>query len=160
MMRINKEEFEKTVDTYSDVMFRCAYAYCNNRTDAEDIVQEAFVKYLKKSPQFEDEEHKKAWLLRVVINLSKNLVKSFWNRNKTDIDDNIPDEKGELTKCEIWEDVKRLPAKYRILVELYYGEGYTIEETAKITGVKKSTVSDRLKKARELLEKMYKEELQ
>ena len=116
MMRINKEEFEKTVDTYSDVMFRCAYAYCNNRTDAEDIVQEAFVKYLKKSPEFEDEEHKKAWLLRVVINISKNLVKSFWNRNKTDIDDNIPDEKGELTKCEIWEDVKRLPAKYRILV--------------------------------------------
>ena len=158
-MRINQDEFEKTVDTYSDVMLRCAYTYCGNRADAEDIVQEAFVKYLKKSPSFDDEAHKKAWLLRVVINMSKNLLKSFWNRNKTDIDENIADNDNPLVNCEIWENVRKLPAKYRILVELYYGEGCTMEEINKITGVKKSTVGDRLKKARELLEKMYKEEL-
>lgn len=157
-MRINREDFEKTVDTYSDAMLRCAYTYCGNQADAEDIVQEAFVKYLKKSPLFEDEEHKKAWLLRVVINLSKNLVKSFWNRNKTDIDDNIPDDGSALSRCEIWEDVKTLPAKYRILIELYYYEGYTIEEISAITGVKRSTVGDRLKKAKKLLGELYKEE--
>lgn len=153
-MRISKEEFEKTVDDYSEIMFRCAYTYCNNRADAEDIVQEAFVKYLKKSLPFESEEHKKAWLLRVVINLSKNLMKSFWNRNKTDIDENIADNNNYLTNYELWEDVRKLPAKYRILVELYYGEGYTLEEITRITGIKKSTVSDRLKKARQLLEKI------
>ena len=117
-MRINQDEFEKTVDTYSDVMLRCAYTYCGNRADAEDIVQ----------------------------------------GNKTDIDENIADNDNPLVNCEIWENVRKLPAKYRILVELYYGEGYTMEEITKITGVKKSTVSDQLKKARELLEKMYKEE--
>ena len=82
-MRIDKKEFEKTVDTYSDVMLRCAYTYCGSKANAEDIVQEAFVKYLKKAPTFESEEHKKAWLLRVVINISKNFARSFWNRNKT-----------------------------------------------------------------------------
>ena len=158
-MRIDQKEFEKTVDTYSDVMLRCAYTYCGSKANAEDIVQEAFVKYMKKAPTFESEEHKKAWLLRVVINISKNFARSFWNRNKTDIDENTADESDPLTRCEIWEDVKKLPDKYRILIELYYGEGFTIEEITNITGVKRSTVGDRLKKAKELLAEIYKEEV-
>ena len=155
MMRIDKQEFEDTVDTYSDAMFRCAYAYCGNRADSEDIVQEAFIRYLKRSPRFKDEEHKKAWLLRVTINLAKDLKRSFWNKNRSELDENTPGSSEELKRCEIWSAVRQLPPKYRILVELYYREGFTIEEISRITGIKRSTVGDRLARAKDLLGKIY-----
>ncbi len=157
MMYIEKSEFEKVVDNYADVIYRCAYTICKNKSDAEDVVQETFIRYLSKTPKFDDESHRKAWLLRVAINLSKDLMKSFWRKNKTEISEYITDEKNEFEKCEIWEDIKRLPAKYRIVLELYYHEGYTIEEISKITRVKKSTVGDRLAKAKKLLGDLYKE---
>ena len=150
-MRIEKDEFERTVDRYSDAMLRCAFTYCGNFADAEDIVQEAFIRYLKKSPTFRSEEHKKAWLLRTVINLSKDLLKSFWHRNRTPLDDSAADESDPLSSCEIWSAVQALPVKYRVIVELYYHEGCTIDEIAAITGVKRSTVGDRLARARDIL---------
>ena len=112
------QEFSQTVDKYSTSVFRCAYTYCNNRQDAEDIMQEVFIKYLTKKPVFADEAHEKAWFLRVTINLSKNYVKSFWHRKTEGISDEIaymPEESRE-----IWELVQKLPEKYRIVIELYY----------------------------------------
>ena len=73
MRRVDKKELEEAVEKYSDVMLRCAYAYCGNMADAEDVVQEAFIRYIRRSPEFKDEQHRRAWLLRVVINLSKSL---------------------------------------------------------------------------------------
>lgn len=157
-MRIDQKEFEEAIELYSDAMMRCAYAYCGNTADSEDIVQEAFVRYLKKAPQFKDEAHRKAWLLRVVINLSKNLKKNFWQRNKCELDENMPAESDALHSCEIWSAVRQLPPKYRVIIELYYHMGYTIEEIAQITGSKKSTVGDRLSRAKTLLKKIYEEE--
>ncbi len=158
MMRIEQNEFEKTVNNYSDSMLRCAYTYCGNLTDAEDIVQEAFIRYLRKSPKFESETHKKAWLLRTVINLSKDLTRSFWHRKKTELTEDVIDESNSFKECEIRSAVQQLPEKFRIIVELYYGEGCTIEEITKITGIKRSTVGDRLKRAREMLRKIYEED--
>lgn len=156
-MQIEKTEFERTIDEYADTLFRCAYTYCRNRTDAEDVVQETFLKYLKKNPQFVSEKQKKLWLVKTTINTSKDFIKSFWHKNKTAISENITDKNDPLSDCEIWEDVKTLPTKYRIMIELYFHEGYTIEEIAQITGVKKSTVGDRLTKAKKLLGDLYKE---
>lgn len=157
LMRIEKQEFEEVIQKYSDVMLRCAFAYCENVADAEDVVQEAFIRYLKKSPHFREEEHRKAWLLRVVINLAKNLRRSFWQRNKSELSEDIPAGDNSLRKCEIWSAVQALPAKYKLVIELYYHEGYTIEEIAAITGSKRSTVGLRLTKAKELLKNIYEE---
>ena len=157
-MYIEKEEFERTVNDYSDIMLRCAYVHCGNRTDAEDIVQEALIKYLRKSPRFRDEEHKKAWLLRVVINLCKDLNKSFWRRktiaetNELDLADN-----DTLNQGEVWDAVSRLPLNYRTVIELYYNEDMTIEEIAQVIGKSKSTVCAILQKARVLLKKQLEE---
>lgn len=158
MTRVDKQEFENTVNTYSDMMYRCALAYCGNKADAEDVVQDAFVRYLQRSPEFKGEAHKKAWLLRVTINLSKDLCKSFWRRNKSELDENTPSKNGELSECEIWSAVSQLPQKYRVIIELYYGEGLTIDEISRITKVKRSTVGDRLLRAKQLLKKLYEEE--
>ncbi len=156
-MRIDKDDFEQAVMKYSDVMYRCAYACCGNRSDAEDIVQDTFMQYLKRAPQFADENHRKAWLLRVVINLSKNLKLSFWVRNKRELTESIADAGDAFADCEIWSAVQQLPPNCRIIIELYYHEGLTIEEIAAVTRVKRSTVAYRLNKAKKLLGDIYKE---
>jgi len=143
------QEFSQTVDKYSTSVFRCAYTYCNNRQDAEDIMQEVFIKYLTKKPVFADEAHEKAWFLRVTINLSKNYVKSFWHRKTEGISDEIaymPEESRE-----IWELVQKLPEKYRIVIELHYWEGYTIREIAEILKKNASTVGTQLERAKNML---------
>ena len=160
-MRMEKSEFEKTVLDYSDMLLRCAYSICSNRSDAEDIVQETFVKLIKKNPKFRDEEHKKAWLLRVVINLSKDFVKSFWNRNKEhleDFEELIGSDAIIDNDDEIWSLVDKLPIKYKIVIQLYYHEGLTIKEISSAIGKSVGTTSNRLNRARDLLKKMYEEE--
>lgn len=156
-MQIEKTEFESTIDKYADILLRCAYTYCGDLGYAEDAVQETFLKYLKKNPRFDKEEQKKTWLVKTVIRISKDFTKSFWHRKKTAIDEFVVDEDDPLAECEIWEDVNSLPPKYRIIIELYFHEGYTIEEIAAIIGVSKSTVGDRLTKAKKLLNDLYKE---
>ena len=157
-MYIEKQEFEKTVNEYSDLMLRCAYIHCGNRTDAEDIVQEAFIKYLRKSPEFSDEEHKKAWLLRVVINLCKDLNKSFWRRKTVAVTIDPETADNSMThQGEVWDAVSRLPLKYRTVIDLYYNEDMTIEEIAQVIDKSKSTVCSLLQKARKLLKKQLEE---
>ena len=141
--------FDDMVDKYSTSIFRCAYAYCNNWSDAKDIMQEVFYKYLSKRPTFKDADHEKAWFLRVTINLSKNYVKSFWNRKTEGLCEDIPCF-GQEEK-EIWGFVQKLPEKYRVVLELYYWEGYSIKEIADILKKNSSTVGTHLERAKKML---------
>lgn len=143
------DDFDRIVNKYSEAMFRCAYTYCNNKQDAEDIIQEVFYKYLLKRPRFEDVSHEKAWLLRVTINTSKNYVHSFWHRNVECIQEDIPYMKSE--EKEIWDLVRNLPEKYRIVVELHYLEGYSIKEIAEILNKNNSTVGTWFERAKKML---------
>lgn len=160
MRRVDKKELEEAVEKYSDAMLRCAWAYCGNMADAEDVVQEAFVRYIRKAPTFNEEQHRRAWLLRVTINLSKSLRMSFWNRNRRDMSEELPvsGENVGQEQLEVWSAVEQLPPKYKIIMELYYREGLTVSEIAQITGVRRSTVGYRLERARELFKEIYKEE--
>lgn len=155
-MRIEKSEFEDLVNEYADTVYRCAYTYCSNRDDANDIVQEVFIKFLKKQPEFSDKEHEKAWFLRVTVNLCKDLLKSYWYKNRAELTDDIPVDPSD-DGSEIWAYVQKLPPKYRIVIELYYYEGYTIKEIAEIVDAKQSTVGNRLARARTLLKDFFKE---
>ncbi len=84
-MKINVEE---TVEKYSDMVIQIAYQNSFNKSDAEDITQEVFIKLMKNLNKIKDEEHLKAWLIRVTINLSKDYNKSYWNKNTSEILDN------------------------------------------------------------------------
>lgn len=144
------DSFDEIVNKYSDAMFRCAYTYCNNTQDAEDIIQEVFYKYLLKKPAFKDESHEKAWFLRVTINTSKNYVHSFWHRNVDSIqEDCISYVSSE--ELEILDLVRKLPEKYRVVIELYYWEGYSIKEIAKILNKNNSTVGTWFERAKKML---------
>ncbi len=155
-MRIEKEEFEKTVDRYSDALLRSVYTYCHDIDDAKDIVQETFIKYLKTAPDLIDEKHRKAWLLRTAINLAKDQTSSFWATKRSKMQETADDsEPDPMLGCEIWLLVSQLPAKDRLVIELYYREDCTLAQIAEITGSKPSTIASRLEKARKRLKKMY-----
>ena len=144
------------IDMYTEVLYRIAFTYLGNRSDAEDIVQETFLKYCKKKPKFDSDEHEKAWLIRVTINLCKDYLKSFWHKNTTELTEDVivPHEEN----MQIWESVKRLAPKYRIVIELYYREGYSIKEIASILKKNPSTIGNQLSRAKKQLEKMLKED--
>ena len=155
---MDNKELEKIYnDTYRSVYWT-AMSLLKDEEDAQDIVQEAFLILLRKQPKFKDEQHKRSWLLRVTINLSKNFRKSFWNRNKTELSEDLPDISDLTEGFEIWQAVRQLPPKYRLVIELYYHVGCTIEEISAITGAPRSTVGSRLSRAKVLLKEIYKEE--
>ena len=150
--RYNEElrHVEYAVEKYSRMLFRISYAILSNEHDAEDALQETFIKYMTKAPLFRDSDHEKAWLIKVVTNISKNMVR--FNARRTlhntqelksiGIDENDRD---------IFELIMHLPSKYKIVLDLYYIEGYKAKEISSIIGISPVAVRKRLQYGRNLL---------
>lgn len=145
------EYIVRIVKTHSSSMLRAAYAVLRNRDDAEDAVQEAFMKLMETEPLFSDDEHAKAWLLRVTINLSKNMLKASSRKNESTAEEisYTENESDEVLYC-----VMKLEENYRTVIHLYYYEGYSIKEIASILKLPSATVGTRLKRGRAKLRKM------
>lgn len=160
---MEQSDYIKAVDTYADSLFRIACSYCRCRADAEDIVQNVFIKLYQRTDGFEDGEHMKRWLIRVTANEAKNLCTSFWKKNIVPLDSSeaiqfceFPDPKSS----DLYDAVTKLPYKYRIVVHLYYYEDYPIKEIADILQIKETTVQTRLMRARKRLKMKLKEDWQ
>lgn len=144
-----KQEYERIVNTYGDVIYRVVYCYCKNKFDSEDILQNTFLKLYLSEQTFESDEHIKNWLYKVAINNAINVRKSMWhkyNEIPTDYPMRTEEESG------IYEAVMKLPDKYRIVIVLYYYVGYSVKEIAKIINRKESTIQTQLQRGREKLE--------
>ncbi|OME09716.1 RNA polymerase subunit sigma-70 [Paenibacillus odorifer] len=137
-----------TLKLYGNSILRVAYSYMHNMSDAEDIVQDTLLQLMRANPSFENPEHEKAWLLRVAINLSKNKLNSAWFRKNSELTENYP--VAELTEdlSFVWDAVKILPEKYRIVIHLYYQEEYSTAEIASLLDKKEATVRSLLHRAR------------
>lgn len=156
--------YEKVILRNSEMVYRLAYSLVRTRADADDIYQEVFLRYMQKEPIFESAEHEKAWFLRVTINCSKNFWKSPWLQRRVamdmeDIDETVAKNTelvyGECEETSILIDiVKQLPRKYRVVIHLFYYEELSVEEIAKITKAKASTVRTRLTRARRQLKNL------
>ena len=147
---------------YSDMVYRLALARCRNVSDAEDVLQDVFVRYVRANPSFDSAAHQKAGLIRATINCSNTLLTSAWRRHTTALEGaalNIADGDEPDASAEIYSAVLRLPANLRTVIHLYYYEGYRVTEIAELTGAKVSTVKSRLLRARERLEKDLKGDL-
>lgn len=155
---MDKEEFIKKLLEYKDTVFRIAYSYTKNKSDAEDISQEVFLKFYTTNAKLESPEQQKAWLIRVTINKLKDLLKSNWFSKRSDETDIAENFTMNESQSEILETVLSLPDKYKIVIHLYYYEGYSLNEISEIIGVKISTLQTRLQRGRKLLEKKFKEE--
>ena len=137
---------------YGDRLYAAAFNITRQRQDAEDAVQEALLRLYRSDKEFESEEHVKAWLIRVTINIAKSTCTSFWHRNRVpyeDYMDDIPFE--DENDKDLMEAVLSLPDKYRIIVHLYYYEGYKTREIADTLKLSENTVKTRLLQSRKLL---------
>ncbi len=148
----------KIIEHYKDTVFKIAFTYCKNKSDAEDIFQEVFLRYFKKKPFFESPGHEKAWFIRVTINCCKKLLLSSWFKRVQPLEDNLSFDCPE--ESDLFYAVMELPLKYRVVVHLFYYEDYRIKEIAQITSQKETTVATQLQRARLLLKNKLLEELQ
>ena len=146
----NKNQYlEKMVEKYSNMIYRLALIITRTKENSEDVYQEVFLRLAKKMPDFKSEEHEKAWLIRVTINCSKNLLNSKFFKNTSELKEDIPFETEE--KHNIYYSVQKLPIKYKTIVHLYYYENYKIKEISQILKMKENTVKSYLARAREKL---------
>jgi RNA polymerase sigma-70 factor (ECF subfamily) len=144
------------LDKYGNSVLRVAYTYLHNMSDAEDILQDTLIQFLKSAPSFENEGHEKAWLLTVASNLSKNKLTYLKIRQTDELSEELVSEEKEDLKY-VWEAVKKLPVKNREVIHLFYQEGYSTKEIADILKRREATVRSDLKRGREKLKKILKE---
>lgn len=146
---MDNEELERIVHTYGPSIYRLAYVRTGSHADAQDVMQETFLRLVRGGPDFENETHCKAWLLRVATNCVNDVFRSPW-RHAQPLSETLtapaqPEEGGVL------EAVLSLPKKYRLPVHLYYYEGLTVAEIGEILGKSESVIKTRLFRARGML---------
>lgn len=127
---------EEILNTYGNSILRYAYTYLHNMSDAEEVLQDTLVQFLKTAPVFESREHEKAWLLRVAGNLSKNRLAYNSLRRTDELNDELVAENREDLSF-VWDAVKLLPENYREAIHLFYYEGYSTKQIAKLLGKKR-----------------------
>ena len=159
-MRIESSEpvnnnLDALFELYGDMIYRLALVRTKSVADAEDIVQEVFLRCLKNNPVFQSAEHQKAWLIKVTLNCSKTLLGSAFRRHS------VPeDAMGELSSEDetpdstVYDAVLKLPEKYRTAIHLYYYEDYSVREIATVMRTTESTVKSWLHRARGMLKEM------
>lgn len=163
------ESFEQVMEFYMPMVYRIAFSRLGSAHDAEDITQDVFLKYYRADITFNDEEHRKAWLIRCAINCTKNLVTSAWFRHRAsdegleNMEENgsIPGSDGDIDKIEqknaVMAAVMQLPEKYRTVIHLFYFEDMSVAQISKATGIREATVKSQLSRARDMLKPMLKE---
>ncbi|MCL2637113.1 MAG: sigma-70 family RNA polymerase sigma factor [Oscillospiraceae bacterium] len=166
-----KGSFEEVLRLYSDMVYRLAFSRVKNSHDANDITQDVFLKYIRAEKTYNDEEHRKAWLIKTTLNTSKTLLLSSWNRRRSSAE--FTDEgfgagvsgagvsgtgagedkslKNIETKSVVLSAVMKLPKKYRTAIHLFYYEDMPLSEISAATGLSLNTVKSQLHRARLLL---------
>lgn len=150
--------FEAAVEQYADTVFRLAYSYLKNRADAEDIMQETLLKLYRAGEIFDSPDHQRNWVIRVAVNECKRLLRSPWRRRTGPLEE-APEIAAFDTpaQSELFQQVMRLPPKYRTAIYLHYYEGYPVKEVAALLGANPSTVQTWLMRARGQLKTILKE---
>ena len=157
--RMTHESAEKLLQKYADMVFRIAFARLNHQQQAEDIMQDVFVRYIKKQPSLTDEEHEKAWLIRATINRVNSYLASAWFRRTLPLPSETlvavaqPDDQARAVRAA----VAQLPSLMRLIVYLYYYEGYPTKTIAQLMGKGESAVKTTLLRARQKLQKLLEE---
>ena len=154
---MTEEVFAQAVEAYGDTLFRVAYSYLKNPSDAQDVMQETLLKFYLEQKPFDSEEHQRRWLIRVAVNESKKLLRSAWRRRSVPMEEETAVAFDTLAQRELFEQVMALPPRYRLSVYLYYYESFSVREIAQVMGANLSTVQTWLMRARGLLREALQE---
>ncbi len=146
-------EAHRFVTDYADPILRLCMTYSLTREDAQDICQEIFLKLLEQEKEFTDREHEKAYIIKMAINACKNLLKSAGRRRVVPMDqaERVPAPEGECS--ELIQLIRTLPEHYGAVVYLFYYEGYSLDEIAKLCSCTPAAARKRLSRSRKLLAK-------
>ena len=157
---MNETEFSQALETYWDTVYRVALNCLGNAPEAEDAVQEVMLKFYTqacvKGKAFGNQAHVKHWLIRVTINVCKSALRTFWRKNRVALDDlaEIP-VFGNPGQSELFSTVMSLPEQHRVVLYLYYYEGYGTKETAALLGLTEAHTRTRLSRARNKLKEVW-----
>jgi RNA polymerase sigma-70 factor (ECF subfamily) len=144
---------------YSDMVFRLAYSRCGgNYSDAQDITMDVFHRLMRAKPVFENDEHTRAWLVRVTINCSKSMLMNAWHRHTESMPEHIAANMDDDHRF-VHDAVLSLPVKYRTAIHLFYYEDCSISKIAEAMGAKENTVKSYLRRGREMLREILKDEV-
>lgn len=156
---MNEKEFTALAEAYMDMVYRIALNVVGNRSDAEDTVQNVMLRLYKSAPVFESEQHAKHWLIRVTMNESKRIAASPWKKREAELDEAARGFAAEDSlQRSLLRQVAELAPKYRVVLYLYYFEGYSVKEIGEILGRRVSTVQTQLARGRDKLKEALKEE--
>ena len=147
--------YERTMPS----LYRLCYSYLKNRADTQDMVHSVYIKLLQSGKIFDNDEHRKAWLIVTARNLCKNHLRHWWRRTEPLETGDRPIEEA-ADHSDVREAVLNLPERYKILVFLYYYEGYDTNEIAAMLHKNNSTVRRQLSEARTILGGIIREEQQ
>ena len=151
------QQAEYLANTYSDAILRLSYTYLKNTDDAQDVCQTVFVKLLTHPREFDSPGHERAYVLRMAANACKDLLKSPWRKRKCSLEDCLEVPTPPTADGSVLAAVNQLPAHYRVVIYLFYYEGYQAAEISRILGIPTATVHTRLARGREKLKPMLEE---
>ena len=145
-------EAERLARTFAPAVYRLCYARTGSRTDAEDLMQETFLRLVRTRPDFEDDAHARAWLFQVALHCVADLYRVPWRRREEPVEE-VPEREAAQApeEDETLEAVLSLPPKYRAVIHLYYYEELSVAEIARVTGKSEGTIRTRMSRARVLL---------
>ena len=154
---MEQDTFRRILETHQQSLFVVAFGYCRNRQDAEDVLQDVFLKLFTHPPQITDDRQLHRWLIRVTINRCKDILRTPWRRLRVEsAGEALPDAYEDDRT--VFDAVMALPQKYREVVLLYYYEGYAVAEIAALLHRKPTTVQTQLARARAQLKTILQEE--
>ncbi|MCI9133461.1 MAG: sigma-70 family RNA polymerase sigma factor [Lachnospiraceae bacterium] len=149
-----KQQIEALILKYEKTVYKLAYSYMRNRQDTDDIYQEVFLRFFRKKPEFESEEHEKAWFIRTTINCCKSYFLSGWVKRTMALEEQTMGREDSYEmeeRSDLFYAVMELPVKYRTVIHLFYYERYTVREIAELLEEKVTTITTRLSRGREQL---------
>lgn len=148
---------KRAFEMYADMVYRLGFVRTRSINDSEDILQEVFLRYMKIWKRIESEEHLKASLIRITINCTNSLLGSAWFRKTEPLGEYVPYATYQ-NRTDVLGEVLKLPVKYRTVIHLHYYMGYSVGEIAELLKSKPSTVKTQLKRGRDMLKDILKEE--
>lgn len=153
-----KDEEIYVIKRNSDMVYRLAFSQMKNKDDADDVYQEVFYRYIRRKPEFENEEHEKAWFIRVTLNCSKTSLSSFWKTKVSELDENIalPEVDKEDLSCAL----KELSKRHRAVLHLFYYEDLSTKQIADCMNLSEGNIRMLLTRARRELKKILEKEQQ
>lgn len=153
-----EQEFTAVAEIYLNTIYHVALSCTPSAADAEDAVQETMLRLWQTNTEFSSHDHIRYWLIRVCINVCRDLTRSFWHRRTVPLDACAELRFPDPEQQSLWDDLMTLPPKYKLPLYLYYYQGYSTEEISKMLGLTASAVRSRLTRARAKLKLQLEEE--